>query len=51
MDTVTATKLETSFLSFFNEARRVIQIQSEEDYVFALDLVEYLMTKAEACEG
>lgn len=51
MNTATAKKLETSFLSFFETAHRVIEIETEEDYEFALDLVEHLMTKAEDREG
>ena len=47
MNTVTVKKLEASFLSFFETAHRVIEIETEEDYEFALDLVEHLMTKAE----
>jgi len=51
MNTATAKKLEASFLSFFETAHRVIEIETEEDYEFALDLVEHLMTKAEDREG
>jgi HTH-type transcriptional regulator/antitoxin HigA len=51
MHTATAKKLETSFLSFFETAHRVIEINTEEDYEFALDLIEHLMTKAEDREG
>ncbi|WP_027715282.1 type II toxin-antitoxin system HigA family antitoxin [Desulfuromonas sp. TF] len=51
MNTATAKKLEASFLSFFKTAHRVIEIETEEDYEFALDLVEHLITKAEDREG
>jgi HTH-type transcriptional regulator/antitoxin HigA len=51
MNTATAKKLEASFLSFFETAHRAIEIETEEDYEFALDLVEHLMTKAEDREG
>lgn len=51
MNTATAKKLESSFLSFFETAHRAIEIETEEDYEFALDLVEHLMTKAEDREG
>lgn len=51
MNTATAKKLETSFLSFYETAHRAIVIENEEDYVFALDLVEHLMKKAEDREG
>jgi len=51
MNTATAKKLEDSFLSFFETAHQVIEIETEEDYEFALDLVEHLMTKAEDREG
>lgn len=47
MNTATAQKIEDSFLSFFETAHRAIKIENEADYEFALDLVEYLMTKAE----
>lgn len=47
MNTATAKKLETSFLSFYEAAHRAIEIETEDDYQFALDLVEHLMTKAE----
>ncbi|MGK2906922.1 MAG: hypothetical protein ACSLFH_11330 [Desulfuromonadales bacterium] len=46
MNIATAKKLEDSFLSFFETAYRAIEIETEEDYEFALDLVEHLMTKA-----
>jgi HTH-type transcriptional regulator/antitoxin HigA len=51
MNIATAKKLEDSFLSFFETAHRAIEIETEEDYEFALDLVEHLMTKAEDREG
>lgn len=51
MNTATAIKLETSFLSFFETAHRAIEIKTEEDYEFAIDLIEHLMTKAEDREG
>jgi len=51
MNTATARKLEASFLSFFETAHRAIEIETEEDYEFALDLVEHLMTKAEDRKG
>lgn len=51
MNTATAQKIEDSFLSFFETAHRAIKIENEADYEFALDLVEYLMTKAEDREG
>ena len=51
MNTATAIKLETSFLSFFETAHRAIEIKTEEDYEFAMDLIEHLMTKAEDREG
>jgi HTH-type transcriptional regulator/antitoxin HigA len=51
MNTTTAKKLEDSFLSFFEIAHQAIEIETEEDYEFALDLVEHLMTKAEDREG
>jgi len=51
MNTATAIKLETSFLSFFETAHRAIEIKTEEDYEFAIDLIEHLMTRAEDREG
>lgn len=51
MNTATAIKLEASFLSFFKTAHRAIEIETEEDYEFAIDLIEHLMTKAEDREG
>jgi len=51
MNTATARKLEASFLSFFETAHRAIEIETEEDYEFALDLIEHLMTKAEDRDG
>lgn len=51
MNTATAIKLETSFLSFFETAHRAIEIKTEEDYKFALDFIEHLITKAEDREG
>lgn len=51
MNTATAKKLETSFLSFYETAHRAIEIETEADYEFALDLVEHLMTKAGDREG
>lgn len=51
MNTATAIKLETSFLSFFETAHRAIEIKTEEDYKFAIDLIEHLMTKAEDRDG
>ena len=51
MNTATAIKLETSFLSFFETAHRAIEIKTEADYEFAMDLIEHLMTKAEDRKG
>lgn len=51
MNTATAIKLETSFLSFFETAHRAIEIKTEEDYKFSIDLIEHLMTKAEDRDG
>ncbi len=51
MNTATAKKLEDSFLSFFETAHRAIEIETEKDYEFALDLIEHLMTKAEDRDG
>ncbi|MFK5926335.1 MAG: helix-turn-helix domain-containing protein [Desulfuromusa sp.] len=51
MNTSTARQLESSFLSFFETAHRAIEIQTEQDYQFALDLIEHLIEKAEDKEG
>lgn len=51
MNTSTARQLESSFLSFFETAHRAIEIKTEQDYLFALDLMEYLIEKAEDKEG
>jgi len=41
-----AEKIETSFLSFFEIAHRVIEIKNEQDYLFALEFVEDLMSRS-----
>jgi len=51
MNFETVTQIEDSFLSFFGKTRRAIEINTNEDYQFALDLPEQLMTKAEGREG
>lgn len=51
MKTSTARQLESSFLSFFETAHRAIEIKTEQDYQFALDLIEHLIEKAEDKEG
>ncbi len=51
MNTSAARQLESSFLSFFETAHRAIEIKTEQDYQFALDLIEHLIEKAEDKEG
>jgi HTH-type transcriptional regulator/antitoxin HigA len=51
MNTATVMQIEDSFLSFFEQSHRAIEIKEKDDYQFALDLLEQLMTKAEDREG
>lgn len=51
MDTLILDKFESAFLAFFDTARRAIDIETEEDYELALEVVEHLMMKAEDREG
>jgi HTH-type transcriptional regulator/antitoxin HigA len=51
MNTATVMKIEDSFLSFFETSQQAIEIKEDEDYQFALELLEQLMTKAEDREG
>lgn len=51
MNTATVMQIETSFLSFFETSQRALEIKEEDDYQFALDLLEQLMTNAEDREG
>ncbi|MCP3930785.1 MAG: helix-turn-helix domain-containing protein [Bacteroidetes bacterium] len=51
MNTATVTQIENSFLSFYENIQRVIEIDTDDDYQYALELLEQLMTKAEDREG
>ena len=51
MNTETAKQIEASFLEFFEKTQRALEIKTEDDYQFALDLLEYVMNKAEDREG
>ncbi len=51
MDALTVDKFEAAFLTFFKTAHRAIDIETEKDYEFALEVLEHLMTKAEDNEG
>lgn len=51
MKTATVNQIENSFLSFFENIQRAIEINTEEDYQYALELLEQLMTNAEDREG
>lgn len=51
MTTATTEKLETSFRSFFEVAYRVLEIKTEDDYRFALEVIEHLLERAEDREG
>ncbi len=48
MNTATTVKIENSFLSFYENIQPAIEIKTDEDYQFALDLLERLINKAEA---
>ena len=51
MNTATVMQIEDSFLSFFEKCQQALEIKTEEDYQFALELLEQLMTKAEDRDG
>lgn len=51
MNTATVMQIEDSFLSFFEKSQRALEIKTDDDYKFALELLEKLMTKAEDREG
>ena len=51
MNTAVAKQFTDSFLTFFNQSRRIFEINDEKDYQFALELIEHLMTKAEDRKG
>lgn len=51
MSTATLMQIEDSFLSFFEMSQRAIEVKTNEDYQFALDLLELLMDKVEDREG
>jgi len=51
MNTATVMQIEDSFLSFFEQSHRAIEIKKKDDHQFALDLLEQLMTKAEDRDG
>lgn len=51
MNTATVTQIENSFLSFYENIQRAIEINTDDDYQYALELLEQLMTKAEDREG
>ncbi len=51
MNITTAVKIENSFLSFYENIQPAIEIKTDEDYQFALELLERLMIKAEDREG
>ncbi len=51
MNTATVTQIENSFLSFYENIQRAIEINTDDDYQYALALLEQLMTKAEDREG
>ncbi len=51
MNVATAVKIENSFLSFYENIQPAVEIKTDEDYQFALELLEQLMSKAEDREG
>jgi HTH-type transcriptional regulator / antitoxin HigA len=51
MNANTVTQIENSFLSFYKYIQRAIEINTDEDYQYALELLEQLMTNAEDKEG
>ncbi len=51
MNTATVTQIENSFLSFYENIQRAVEINTDADYQYALELLEQLMTKAEDREG
>lgn len=51
MNTATVTKIANSFLSFYENIQHAIEINTDEDYHYALELLEQLMTNAEDREG
>ncbi len=51
MNAATAVKIENSFLSFYEDIQPAVEIKTDEDYQFALELLEQLMSKAEDQEG
>ncbi len=51
MNTERFKQIEDAFLSFFEKSQRALEIKTEDDYQFALDLLEQLMTKAEDRDG
>ena len=51
MNTESVMQIEDSFLSFFEKTQRALEIKTDDDYQFALDLLEQLMMKTEDQEG
>jgi HTH-type transcriptional regulator/antitoxin HigA len=51
MKAAVANHFTDSFLTFFDQSRRVFEIKNEEDYQLALELTEHVMTVAEDKEG
>ncbi len=51
MNTATVMQIETTFLSFYEQIKPAIEIKTDEEYQYALDLLEQLMNKAEDREG
>ena len=51
MNTAVANHFTDSFLTFFDQSRRIFEIKNEKDYLFAIELVEQLMENAEDRKG
>ncbi len=51
MNVATAVKIENSFLSFYEKIQPAVEIKTDKDYQFSLELLEQLMNKAEDREG
>lgn len=51
MNSATVQKIENLFMSFYESTNRAIEVKTADDYQFALDLLDQLMTKADDREG
>jgi HTH-type transcriptional regulator / antitoxin HigA len=51
MNTATVMQIETTFLAFYEKIQPALEIKTDEDHQYALDVLEQLMNKAEDREG